>query len=411
MSTATDMISKDKSHQFAAFVCDPGVTEALVPILSEHEWPLDSVATGGIENAIRTLGASPSPRYLVVDLSDSTDPQGDVDSLAEVCEPGTSVIALGTQNDVSLYRSLIDSGIIEYFVKPVTTDEIRMALLNAEQALRMAEEGPQGQPEEEVKRCVCVIGVRGGTGASLVASSAAWMIANEIDRSVALLDLDIHFGTDALVFDLEPGRGLIDALDNPSRVDSLFIERAVIKESEKLSVLSAEAALTEGTVADPAALSHLIEQLRTNYDVVMIDAPRTMVAQYQMILTESTDIILVTDLSLAATRDTIRMLNLIKDVAPNATVHLLANRVGSGGPVEVNQKDFEASVERKVDWILPFDPKTVVLAAQRAKPLPQAAPNSKLVSLIKSISEEIVGAKAEKKGASFIKNLMAIGKK
>lgn len=190
-----------------------------------------------------------------------------------------------------------------------------------------------------------------------------------------------------------------------------FIERAVIKESENLAVLSAEASLTETAVADPAALGHLVEQLRSSYDILIMDAPRAMVAQHPLILSEATDIILVTDLSLAGTRDTIRMLNFIKDTAPNANVRLLANRIGSGGPVEVDQKDFEASVERKIDWILPFDPKTVVMAAKRGKPLPQAAANSKIVSMVKSISEELVGKKAAAKGGSVWKNLVAIGKK
>ncbi|RMF11603.1 MAG: pilus assembly protein CpaE [Alphaproteobacteria bacterium] len=411
MNTASDMINKDKSNEFAAFVCDSATTEVLVPILSEREWPLDSVATGGVENAIRTLGASPSPRFLLVDLSDSTDPRADLGALAEVCEPGTAVIALGTLNDVALYRDLIDAGIIEYFVKPVTTDEIRMALLNAEQALRLAAEGHQHAPEEEVKKVISVIGVRGGTGASLLASSTAWLMANELGRKVALLDLDIHFGTDALVFDLEPGRGLVDALDNPSRVDGLFIERAVIKESDNLAVLSAEASLTETAIPDPSALGHLIEELRNGYEVVVVDAPRHLIAQHPPILTEATDIMVVTDLSLAGTRDTIRILNYIKDVAPSAAVRLVANRLGSGGPVEVEQKDFETSVERKLDWVLPFDPRTVVTAAKRGKPLPQAAANSKLVALMKSISEELVGNKVEDAKPSVWKSLLAIGKK
>jgi len=41
-------------------------------------------------------------------------------------------------------------------------------------------------------------------------------------------DLDVHFGTGALALDLEPGRGLTDAIENPSRIDGLFIERAMI---------------------------------------------------------------------------------------------------------------------------------------------------------------------------------------
>ncbi|MEX1147519.1 MAG: AAA family ATPase, partial [Sphingomonadales bacterium] len=406
-----DMITRDNSNQFAAFVCDAATTEALVPVLSENQWPLDCVSTGGIENAIRVLGASPSPRYLMVDLSNVTDPRADISALAEVCEPGTSVIALGTINDVALYRDLIDAGIIEYFVKPVTADEVRIALSNAEQALRLAVEGPQSVAQEDARHTISVIGVRGGVGASLVASSLAWIMANEFDHSVALLDLDIHFGTDALAFDLEPGRGLVDALDNPSRVDGLFIERAVIKESDNLAVLSAEAALSEAALADPAALSHLIEELRSGYRVVIMDAPRTMLTQHPMIVTEATDIVLVSDLSLAATRDTIRILNYIKDTAPSANVRLLVNRIGGNGPVEVEQADFENSVERKVDWLVPFDPKTVVMAAKRGKPLPQSGGSTKLVAQLKSISEQLVGAKDSKEKSSLWQSLIGIGKK
>ena len=58
----------------------------------------------------------------------------------------------------------------------------------------------------------------------------------------ALLDLDVHFGTRrARALDLEPGRGLTDAIDNPGRIDGLFIERAMIRANDHLAILSAEA--------------------------------------------------------------------------------------------------------------------------------------------------------------------------
>ena len=88
-----------------------------------------------------------------------------------------------------------------------------------------------------------VIGVRGGVGASTIATSLGWLLGDAEGRSTALLDLDVHFGTGALAFDLEPGRGLTDAIENPSRIDGLFIERAMVKATDKLSVLSAEAPL------------------------------------------------------------------------------------------------------------------------------------------------------------------------
>src|SRR3546814_3700897 len=78
-----------------------------------------------------------------------------------------------------------------------------------------------------------VIGARGGVGASSIATSLAWLLAEKENRSTALLDLDVHFGTGAMAFDLEPGRGLADALENPSRIDGLFIERAMLRATSR----------------------------------------------------------------------------------------------------------------------------------------------------------------------------------
>ena len=99
-----------------------------------------------------------------------------------------------------------------------------------------------------------VIGVRGGAGATTVATSLAWLMGEKLRRSTALLDLDVHFGTGALSLDLEPGRGLTDAIENPSRIDGLFIERAMVKASEKLAVLSAEAPINQPMLTDGSAI-------------------------------------------------------------------------------------------------------------------------------------------------------------
>ncbi|MCE3544368.1 hypothetical protein LXJ56_29760, partial [Escherichia coli] len=81
----------------------------------------------------------------------------------------------------------------------------------------------------------------------------------------ALLDLDVHFGTGALALDLEPGRGLTDAIENPSRIDGLFIERAMVKASEKLAVLSAEAPINQPLMTDGAAFYQLQEEMRAAF--------------------------------------------------------------------------------------------------------------------------------------------------
>ena len=96
---------------FTAFVCDDATADMLRPVAVEHGWSPEKVNKGGLRNAVQSLSVSASPNILFVDLSESADPLNDINALAEVCEPGTSVIASGTVNDERLYRVLVASGV------------------------------------------------------------------------------------------------------------------------------------------------------------------------------------------------------------------------------------------------------------------------------------------------------------
>ncbi|NOZ66896.1 MAG: pilus assembly protein CpaE [Alphaproteobacteria bacterium] len=397
--------------EFEAYICDDETTQALVPVLNEREWSTSQIKKGGIENAIRTLATATPPKFLFVDLAKSENPMDDMNALAEVCEPGTMVIAVGKENDISLYRNLINSGVHEYMVKPVTTEQIRECILAAENTLRLANETEVHVIEDATDKLVAVIGMRGGVGASTIVSSCAWIIANDMKRNTAILDMDIYFGTDALTFDLEPGRGLCDALENPSRIDGLFIERAMIRQGDNLSILGSEASLNDPTYTDPSAMSHLLSELKHNFNYVIMDLPRNMAAEYPLMLSEADEIILVSDLSLAAARDIIRFLALCKTVAPDKEVKVILNKVAGAGLVEVDKKDFEASIERSVDWEIPFDAKLMVQVSRAGKPLPQAASMSKIVKVLKSVSANITGDSTENSKGSFWNKLTAGSKK
>src|ERR671929_1460957 len=159
---------------FAAFVCDDATAEMLRPIAVEHGWAPEKVNKGGLRNAVATLSVSASPNILFVDLSESGDPLNDINALAEVCEPGTVVIAAGQVNDVRLYRDLVASGLQDYLLKPFTPDQLRDTFANAQLTIS----GPRLSEATTEKAHVmsAVIGVRGGIGASTLATSPAWVM-------------------------------------------------------------------------------------------------------------------------------------------------------------------------------------------------------------------------------------------
>jgi len=406
MATAAVTAAGDAEEReaFGAYVCDSETGGLIDSLAKEHGWPGERIHKGGIANAVRSLSVMRSPEFLIVDLSESEEPRGDISALADVCEPGTVVLAVGNQNDVQLYRDLIASGIHDYLLKPVDAGELRDSVSLMLSAMAAPAE-PEPEPQTSEQRSIAVIGTRGGVGASMVATALGWILAEEMHTEVGLLDLDIHFGTMALAFDLEPSRGLSDALDNPSRVDSLFIDRATLKVSERLSVLGSELPLTETMAFDPTAVQHLQEELAKSFGMLIVDLPRAIAGANAPGLADFSDFVVVTDLTLAATRDTIRLLAFLKQHAPSAAVHLVANKVPPAAQQEVGQKDFEASIERELDLLIPLDVKSAVAAAKQGKTMPQAAARSKSVNQIRMLARRFAGDAASEKTSLLSKFL------
>lgn len=375
---------------FTAYVCDEQTADMIRSVAVELGWSADKVNKGGLRNAVQSLSVSASPNILFVDLSESGDPLNDINGLAEVCEPGTVVIAAGQVNDVRLYRDLLSSGIQDYLLKPFSPDQLRDAFAHAQAVFNAPRIQEAGQ--EKPHMMAVVIGARGGVGASTVSTSLAWLLGERFDRSTALLDLDVHFGTGALALDLEPGRGLTDAIENPSRIDGLFIERAMIKANEKLSILSAEAPLNQSTLSDGTAFYQLQEEFRSAFESTVIDLPRSMMVQYPHLLNDVNSAVIVTELTLAAARDVIRILSWLKSNAPQCAVTLVANRVPSSGAPEVSRKDFETSVERKIDLVIPLDQKLAANAAKLGQPLAEAGKGSKVSQGLLELAGRLVAA-------------------
>ena len=373
---------------FAAYVCDETTAETLRPIVFELGWAAEKVNKGGLRNAVQSLSVSASPQVLFVDLSESGDPLNDINALAEVCEPGTVVIAAGQVNDVRLYRDLTASGIHDYLLKPLSPDMLRETFANAQAILNAPK---LADASADRPHCAtAVIGTRGGAGASTIATSIAWLMSEKGGRTTALLDLDVHFGTGALALDLEPGRGLTDAIENPSRIDGLFIERAMVKASDRLAVLSAEAPINSPLMTDGSAFYQLQEEMRAAFECTVVDLPRGMLVQHPHLVSDIQVAVVVTELTLAAARDTIRILSWLKSNAPQTQVVVVANRVPASAQLEISRKDFEGSIERKVDFLIAYDQKLAAQAAKLGKPMAEAGKGSKSMAPLAELSNRLM---------------------
>lgn len=395
--------SQNGRDQFAAYVCDEASLDVLRPIVMEMGWQPERCNKGGLRNAVQSLSITASPNILMVDLSESGDPLNDINALAEVCEPGTVVIAVGQVNDVRLYRDLIASGIHDYLLKPLTAAQLRDSLAHAQAAFTMPRSHDGAAAREHIS--AAVVGTRGGVGASTVATSLAWLFSAEDKLSTALLDLDVHFGTGALCLDLEPGRGLTDAIENPSRIDGLFIERAMIRASDKLAILSAEAPMNTPLLTDGTAFMQLEEEFQQAFDVTVVDMPRNILINFPQLIANMNVVVFVTEMTLASARDTIRILSWLKSNAPHARVVVAANKV-QPALAEISKADFEASIETAIEFSIPYDLKAASMAAKLGRTFADTNRTSKAGAVMREIGQAILDRSAEEGPSTTGKSLL-----
>ncbi len=396
-------------HEFLAAVQDPETYEAAVACAKGQGWPSGTVVNADLTTVIQSVSRSRPPAIILADIDGAEDPAALVTQLVKICGSRSKILTLGSANDVAFYRGMIQAGAADYLVKPMNSVALRDAVI----PLLASKDNDKSEKKAKSGRVYVFIGVRGGVGTTTMAVNTSWIIAHEAAQKVALLDLDLQFGNCDLSLDLEPGRGLREVLTSPDRMDSLLINSSMAKESDHLSVFCGEESLEEVIDFETAGPLALLKELRDEYDHIIIDVPRSMVSRHRRLLVSADRIFLVTDLTLAGIRDTQRIISAIQNLGNANPIHLIAGRIGDGD-AQVNRATFERSAKIKIEMLVPHDPKTVKLSANRGKSIPTVGAATALTKSLRGISsmmigQPIAGAAAESGGLAGLLGMFKKG--
>ena len=373
--------SPTASESALAFIADKTTAQAVSEAL-----PGIVVREDGIGAALGALSQSAAPATLIVDIGDSDDPAAGIRALAKLGGGRSRIIALGMINDITLYRALREAGAADYLVKPIVPITLAAAVT------RLDNEVMPGATTSKGPSKVFVCGARGGAGATTVAVNVAWHLSRRDSFRVALVDLDITFGTTALALDIEPSHGLREILENPDRIDSLFVASAASRVGETLSVFATEEAFDQSYIA-PAAidttLGKLCDALGDSTNCIVFDVPRPLAISNPGIFKLADCVALVAEMNLCGARDAARMVGLIREIVPECSISLIANKCANRKG-EIDVAAFGRGARLPVDHFLPLDPKAAAAAANAGQALGEAAPSSALVRMLASLADTIV---------------------
>ena len=137
------------------------------------------------------------------------------------------------------------------------------------------------------------------------------------------------------------------------------------------------------------------------YEWIWIDLPRNLAPSHGQLVAQASHVLLVTELTLPAMRDTLRLLTFFHDIAPATKVLLIANRADGKSQAGVTRQEFEKAIDNKIDILLPDEPQLMAKAATVGRALPEVAKKSRLVDQLRAIDRVVMGAPAARGGASM----------
>jgi pilus assembly protein CpaE len=359
------------------------------------------VRRGDAHAAARALEREVTPVMLLVDVSGIADPLGALDALAGVCTPDVRVLVIGESSDLALYRSMTrDLGVAEYLYKPLTRDAVTRLFgphVTGGAAKGTAERGGT---------LLTVSGARGGCGTTTLAVNLALHLADISRGHVALLDLHLRGGTTGMMLGLRSGTGLRVALEDPERVDGLFLDRSSVPVSERVRLIAAEEPMDADPRPTEGGVKNLLAMLTARFNYVVVDAPSPPGIAERIAHAMAAHRLVVTGPDIGGIRDTLGLRKLLGTLGVGQVTTVL-NRVGLPGGLKA--KLVEEGLGGPPDFTIPDLPKYLPRAAHLGRPA--LTDSSAFRRALTPLTQHVADLKTTAPATSLVARLLGGGKR
>lgn len=236
--------------------------------------------------------------------------------------PDLPIIAALRNANVSLVRTLVRQGVADVATLPFVPDELATQILD--QSARSAE---HAEPTE-LAPMVSVVRSTGGCGATTVVTHLAAALAEDDPGGVCVVDLDLQGGDVAAFIGETPQVTISALLDAGARLDTELLRSATIETRYGFAMIAAPDAITPLDTVDVDQLLKILRLVRGQYRHVIVDLPAAWTNWALSAALASTEVLLITDLSISSLRQAKRRLELLGSVGVvGDRVKLLVNRV------------------------------------------------------------------------------------
>jgi pilus assembly protein CpaE len=262
--------------------------------------------------------------------------------------PDRPVVVMSEASPNGFLRQAFEAGADDVITLPQSPEQVAFTLQKV-----IARRKGLAMPGKAAAPIIAVLGPKGGTGKTLVATNLAVALAQR-DANVVLVDLDLQFGDIGLALGLSPERTMYDLMKAGPPFDHEKLDRHLIRHSSGVKVLIAPTRPDQASAVSIDFLRDIYASLRTMCDAVIVDTPPGFTPEVIATIDVSGEVCMVgmlDSLSLKNTKLGLETLDLMG--YDTDRVSLVLNRADSR--VGITPDDVSTIVGRKPDVFIPSD--------------------------------------------------------
>jgi pilus assembly protein CpaE len=295
------------------------------------------------------------------------------------------LIVVGDLKDPQAMRLAMQSGARDILPEPVTDVDLLAALERVSSEVRAVSVTPR-------TRSFAFVNAKGGSGATFLAANVAHVFAAVKRQETLIADLDLQFGTLPQYFDMQPKRGLLDALSVVHELDDVAIDAYFTRHASGLRVLARTpnpGGVNVHSTGDGFAL--LLDMLKTKCQRLVFDVPRHLDALGAMALERADRVVIVMQQTLPSLRDATRLHEIVREELgiPQDRISVLVNRYRKGTSVELN--DIRRLLRDEDPFIVPNHFGPVAESIDSGVPIYEHARSSPVTKAIIELATQLDG--------------------
>jgi pilus assembly protein CpaE len=305
------------------------------------------------------------------------------------------ILLVAESMSAPLLKLALRVGLTDVIEAPLTVENVTEAIGQVDRMSRRRPVAPlPSEPFAEPQAqgtVITVMSAKGGSGKTVFATNLAMLLArNGNPGDVVMVDGDLQFGDVCLVLQLEPKFTIVNAAHELQHMDEQLLQSVLTTHPSGLKVLAAPLEPAFADEISTAAMTDIIEQLRTMFKYVVIDTASLLDELLLSLLERADKVLFIVDMDLPSVKNAklaLETLRLLK--FPSSKIELVLNR--SNAKARLDEKEIERSLKMKIAATVPSDG-IVPASVNEGRPVVESAPKSKVAKGFESIHRLVVGS-------------------